>query len=126
MSKSLCHDCIHNCTDHRNNICANHKGIWCNAEYGRVINKKVKGCKNYIRKENIMNPGCKPKLSKKQLVKDTMTVLTDFCIVHGENEDRIEKEVTDIVYGDYPETQMKIKLDNYTHDLIYKALNGGM
>ena len=59
-----------------------------------------------------MNPGCKPKLSKKQLVKDTMTVLTDFCIVHGENEDRIEKEVTDIVYGDYPETQMKIKLFN--------------
>ena len=52
MSKSLCHDCIHNCTDHRNNICANHKGIWCNAEYGRVINKKVKGCKNYIGKEN--------------------------------------------------------------------------
>ena len=70
-----------------------------------------------------MNPGCKPKLSKKQLVKDTMTVLTDFCIVHGENEDRIEKEVTDIVYGNYSETKMKIKLDNYTHDLIHKALN---
>ena len=70
-----------------------------------------------------MNPGCRPKLSKKQLVKDTMTVLTDFCIVHSENKDRIEKEVTNIVYGDYPETQMKIKLDNYTHDLIYKALN---
>ena len=52
MSKSLCHDCIHNCTDHKNNICASHKGIWCNAEYGRVINKKVKGCKNYIGKEN--------------------------------------------------------------------------
>ena len=50
MSKSLCRDCIHNCTDHRNNICANHKGIWCNAEYGRVINKKVKGCKNYKKK----------------------------------------------------------------------------
>ena len=50
MSKSLCHDCIHNCTDHKNNICANHKGIWCNAEYGRNINKKVKGCKNYKRK----------------------------------------------------------------------------
>ena len=50
MSKSLCCYCIHNCTDHRNNICANHKGIWCNAEYGRNINKKVKGCKNYIRR----------------------------------------------------------------------------
>ena len=37
MSKSLCHDCIHNCTDYKNNICARHKGIWCNAEYGRVI-----------------------------------------------------------------------------------------
>ena len=72
-----------------------------------------------------MNTGCRPKLSKKQLVKDTMTVLTDFCIVHGENEDRIEKEVTDIVYGDYSETQMKIKLYIYTHDLIYKALNRG-
>ena len=55
-----------------------------------------------------------------------MTVLTDFCIVHGENEDQIEKEVTDIVYGDYSETKMKIKLDNYTHDMIHKALNGGM
>ena len=41
-----------NCTDRRNNICANHKGIWCNAEYGRVINKKVKGCKSYVRKES--------------------------------------------------------------------------
>lgn len=73
-----------------------------------------------------MNPGCKPKLSKKQLVKDTMTVLTDFYIVHSENEDQIMKDVTDIVYGDYSETKMKIKLDNYTHDLIYKALNGGV
>ena len=72
-----------------------------------------------------MNPGCNPKQSKRQLINDTMTVLTDFCIVHDENEDRIEKEVTDIVYGDYPETQMKIKLDNYAHDLIYKALNRG-
>lgn len=52
VGKSLCHDCMHNCTDRRNNICANHKGIWCNAEYGRVINKKVKGCKSYVRKEN--------------------------------------------------------------------------
>ena len=26
------------------------KGIWCNAEYGRIINKKVKDCKNYIRR----------------------------------------------------------------------------
>ena len=50
MSKSLCSYCIHNFTDHRNNICAKHKGIWCNAEYGRNINKKVKGCKNYIRR----------------------------------------------------------------------------
>ena len=73
-----------------------------------------------------MNPGCNPKQSKRQLVKDTMTVLTDFCIVHGKNEDRIEKEVTDIVYGNYSETKMKIKLDNYTHDLIHKALNGGV
>ena len=52
MSKSLCRYCIHNCTDNRNNICTNHKGILCNAEYGRNINKKVKGCKNYARKDN--------------------------------------------------------------------------
>ena len=52
MSNSLCHDCIHNCTDHKNDSCANHEGIWSNAEYGRVINKKVKGCKNYARKED--------------------------------------------------------------------------
>ena len=25
----------------------NHNGIWCNANYGRVIKKKVKGCKDY-------------------------------------------------------------------------------
>lgn len=54
-----------------------------------------------------------------------MVVLTDFHVVHGENEEQIEKEITDIVYGDYSETKMKIKLDNYTHDLIYKALNRG-
>ena len=52
MNKSLCHDCIYNCTDRKHNSSANHNGIWCNAEYGRVINKKVKGCKNYVRKEN--------------------------------------------------------------------------
>ena len=40
MSKSLCHDCIHNCTDRKRSSFANHNGIWCNAEYGRVINKK--------------------------------------------------------------------------------------
>lgn len=51
MNKSLCHNCVYNCTDRKHNSSANHKGIWCNAEYGRVINKKVKGCKNYIRKE---------------------------------------------------------------------------
>ena len=50
MSKSLCQNCVHNCTDRKYNSSANHKGIWCNAEYGRVINKKVKGCKNYKRK----------------------------------------------------------------------------
>ena len=50
MNKSLCHDCIYNCTDRKHNSSANHNGIWCNAEYGRVINKKVKGCKNYRRK----------------------------------------------------------------------------
>ena len=55
-----------------------------------------------------------------------MTVLTDFYVVNGENEDQIMKDVTDIVYGDYSETKMKIKLDNYTHDLIRKALNGGV
>ena len=73
-----------------------------------------------------MNPGCNPKQSKRQLINDTMTVLTDFYVVNGENEDQIMKDVTDIVYGDYSETKMKIKLDNYTHDLIRKALNGGM
>ena len=51
MSKSLCHDCIHNCTDRKHRSSSNYNGIWCNAEYGRVINKKVKGCKSYIRKE---------------------------------------------------------------------------
>lgn len=73
-----------------------------------------------------MNPGCNPKQSKRQLINDTMTVLTDFYVVNGENEDQIMKDVTDIVYGDYSETKMKIKLDNYTHDLIRKALNGGL
>ena len=73
-----------------------------------------------------MNPGCNPKQSKRQLINDTMTVLTDFYVVNGENEDQIMKNVTDIVYGDYSETKMKIKLDNYTHDLIHKALNGGV
>ena len=73
-----------------------------------------------------MNPGCNPKQSKRQLINDTMTVLTDFYVVNGENEDQIMKDVTDIVYGDYSETKMKIKLDNYTHDLIYKTLNGGV
>lgn len=73
-----------------------------------------------------MNPGCNPKQSKRQLINDTMTVLTDFYVVSGENEDQIMKDVTDIVYGDYSETKMKIKLDNYTHDLIRKALNGGV
>ena len=73
-----------------------------------------------------MNPGCNPKQSKRQLINDTMTVLTDFYVVNGENEDQIMKDVTDIVYGDYSETKMKIKLDNYTHHLIYKALNGGV
>lgn len=73
-----------------------------------------------------MNPGCNPKQSKRQLINDTMTVLTDFYVVNGENEDQIMKDVTDIVYGDYSETKMKIKLDNYTHDLIRKALNGGV
>ena len=73
-----------------------------------------------------MNPGCNPKQSKRQLINDTMTVLTDFYVVNGENEDQSMKDVTDIVYGDYSETKMKIKLDNYTHDLIHKALNGGV
>lgn len=73
-----------------------------------------------------MNPGCNPKQSKRQLINDTMTVLTDFYVVNGDNEDQIMKDVTDIVYGDYSETKMKIKLDNYTHNLIHKALNGGV
>lgn len=51
MMKSLCSDCGHNCTDRKNKLCADFKGIWCNAEYGRVINRKVKGCKNYISKD---------------------------------------------------------------------------
>lgn len=50
MSKLLCYACSHNCTDRKNKICAGFKGIWCNAEYGRVIKKKIKKCKNY--KEN--------------------------------------------------------------------------
>lgn len=70
-----------------------------------------------------MKPGCTPKQSKRQLIKDSMVVLTDFHVVHGENEEQIEREITDIVYGDYSETKMKIKLDNYTQDLIRKALN---
>ena len=59
MNKSLCHDCIYNCTDRKHNSSANHNGILCNAEYGRVINKKVKGCKNYARKENKYELFCK-------------------------------------------------------------------
>lgn len=51
MSKSLCSSCIHNSTDRKSGSSANHKGIWCNAEYGRTISKKVKGCKNYIKEE---------------------------------------------------------------------------
>ena len=51
MSKSLCSSCIHNCTDRKSGSSANHKGIWCNAEYGRAISKKVNGCKNYIKEE---------------------------------------------------------------------------
>lgn len=43
----LCKSCVHNCTDRKNNICNFKNGIWCNAEYGRVIKNKVKGCKNY-------------------------------------------------------------------------------
>lgn len=52
-----------------------------------------------------------------------MTLLTDFHVVHGDNEEQIKKEITDIVYGDYSETKMMIKLDNYTQNLIRKALN---
>lgn len=51
MSKSLCHDCQHNCTDHKTKSCINYKGIWCNVEYGRVIKKKIKGRKDYERRE---------------------------------------------------------------------------
>ena len=51
MIKKLCSNCRHNCTDRKKKICANVKGIWCNAEYGRVINRKVKGCKNYVSKD---------------------------------------------------------------------------
>lgn len=52
MSKSLCHDCVHNCTDHKTGSSTNHNGIWCNAEYGRNVSKKVKGCKNYVKEVN--------------------------------------------------------------------------
>lgn len=51
MSKSLCNSCVYNCTDRKSGSCTNHNGIWCNAEYGRVISKKVKGCKNYKEKK---------------------------------------------------------------------------
>lgn len=47
MSKSLCQECQYNVTDRKRNHAANHKGIWCVQCYGRVINKKVKGCKYY-------------------------------------------------------------------------------
>lgn len=47
MSKSLCHSCRHNCTDHKTKSSIKHNGIWCNSNYGRVIKKKVKGCKDY-------------------------------------------------------------------------------
>jgi len=70
-----------------------------------------------------MKPGYTPKQSKRQLIKDSMTLLTDFHVVHGDNEEQIKKEITDIVYGDYSETKMMIKLDNYTQNLIRKALN---
>lgn len=52
MSKSLCYFCEYNCTDRKNKICDSFKGIWCNAEYGRVIKKKIKKCKNYKEKNN--------------------------------------------------------------------------
>lgn len=57
MSKSLCHDCRHNCTDHKTKSCINYKGIWCNVEYGRVIKKKIKGCKDYERREKMSHIG---------------------------------------------------------------------
>jgi len=44
---SLCKTCVHNCTDNKKNICPVKNGIWCNAEYGRPIKKKVVECKNY-------------------------------------------------------------------------------
>ena len=44
-------DCRHNCTNHKTKSCINYKGIWCNVEYGRVIKKKIKGCKDYERRE---------------------------------------------------------------------------
>ncbi len=47
MRKSLCSTCIHNCTDRKRGSCSDGPGVWCNAEYGRVITKKRKGCKNY-------------------------------------------------------------------------------
>lgn len=53
MSKSLCYSCVHNCTNRKNGVSANHSGIWCNAEYGRVINKKRKGCKFYKERKDI-------------------------------------------------------------------------
>lgn len=45
--QTLCKTCCHNCTDRRKNICNIPNGIWCNAEYGKVIKKKKKECKNY-------------------------------------------------------------------------------
>lgn len=53
MNKSLCYYCLHNCTNYKTKSCINFKGIWCNAEYGRVIKKKVKKCKNYKEKTSL-------------------------------------------------------------------------
>lgn len=50
MSKSLCYSCVHNCTNRKNGVSANYSGIWCNAEYGRVINKNKKAV-NSIKNE---------------------------------------------------------------------------
>ena len=47
MSKSLCHNCQHNCTDYKTGSSIDHNGIWCNANYGRAIKKKVKCCKDH-------------------------------------------------------------------------------
>lgn len=52
MNKTLCKTCIHNCTDNKKNICSIKNGIWCNAEYGKKIIKKVNKCKNYQIKNN--------------------------------------------------------------------------